>query len=514
MVDTHNPAPQPEALLIGTRATVAQLEHMLRATERRPSVVGCVLIEQDGGGSGPADDGLALANNDTPGPAVLGDLQALPDVLAARPVDLVLVSLPFEMQSHTRSTARVLDDARVTWRIVPTIDDQLSGQAAQMNTPRATQPAVDPVRLIGRPTRPIDHDAIRCAVRDRVVLITGAGGSIGSELANRVASFSPSRLVLVERSENALFEVDRAIASSHPDLHRSAELHDVTDGPRTAALLQRVGPNVVLHAAAHKHVPMMEDHPAEAVENNLYGTRSIVEAALDTGVDRLVMVSTNKAVNPRSVMGATKRLAEMFIQDAAERVAHRTVMCMVRFGNVLGSACSVLPIWSQQLAQGGALTVTHPQMTRYFMTIPEAADLLLQSAAMASGGEVYALDMGDPIRIVDLAKRFIQLHDLTPGEDVEITFTQPRPGEKLSESPGYDTLTTRVTQHPAVRVCDAPPPNALALRRALSRFDQLRTGGPNSHRWQGATPASILDALRAAVPEMQRDDEASRAACA
>jgi FlaA1/EpsC-like NDP-sugar epimerase len=336
------------------------------------------------------------------------------------------------------------------------------------------------------------------------VLITGAGGSIGSELARIVARFVPSKLVLLERSENALFEIDRQIARMHPQMGRAAILHDVTNRTRTAAVVMSQKPAVIFHAAAHKHVPMMEDHPAEAVENNFFGTRSIADAAASNGVDRFVMISTDKAVNPSSVMGATKRLAELYIQHLNTR--SDTNYSMVRFGNVLGSACSVLPIWSQQLSQGLPVTVTHPEMFRYFMTIPEAAGLVLQSAALSNadgqgGGEVFLLDMGEPIRILDLARRFVRLQGLEPDADVSIQFTGIRPGEKLFEELAYTGEDMIPTPHASVRIWRTTPPKASRMKQIIAEFDRLRGGGAD-HPWQNASREAIQAALRVAVPEM------------
>jgi FlaA1/EpsC-like NDP-sugar epimerase len=347
------------------------------------------------------------------------------------------------------------------------------------------------------------------------VLLTGAGGSIGSELARIVARFGPARLVLVERGENALFEIDREIARLFPRLPRAAVLHDVTDGPRTLAVVMAQKPDVIFHAAAHKHVPMMEDHPSAAIENNFYGTRSIADAACRVGVGRFVMISTDKAVNPTSVMGATKRLAELYIQHLSSRC--ETVFSMVRFGNVLGSACSVLPIWAKQLAQGEALTVTDAQMTRYFMTIPEAAGLVLQSAAYAGGNDaaVFLLDMGKPIRIVDMARRFIRAQGLKPEVDVPIVFTGVRPGEKLFEELAYGSEDMLPTPHASIRIWRTTPPSPQRMKRILAAFDALRAKRcDHDHHWQHAGGDALIAALRDAVPEMQRPPAPARGSAA
>ncbi len=280
-----------------------------------------------------------------------------------------------------------------------------------------------------------------------------------------------------------------------------AELHDVTNAPRTLDLVDRHEPHVIFHAAAHKHVPMMEDHPSAAIENNFYGTRSIADAAHTCGVSRFVMISTDKAVNPSSVMGASKRLAELYIQH--QNRLSPTIYSMVRFGNVLGSACSVLPIWSRQIAQGGPVTVTHPDMTRYFMTIPEAAGLVLQAGAYARGGEVFLLDMGDPVNILDLARRFIMQHGLTPDEDIRIAITGIRPGEKLFEVLAYDGEDMTPTPHESIRIWKSPPPESARLQQIMLTFDRLRNRCEGEdHAWRGVTREAIMNALRNALPEM------------
>ncbi|MCE9590924.1 MAG: polysaccharide biosynthesis protein [Planctomycetes bacterium] len=506
-----NPSPNtptgPRTLIIGTALSVQQWVHALTILDPPPVMVGCVLPRAS----------LTAAHPPT---TILGDIDELERVLAGVAVDQVIVSLPLVMAEQARRVGETLDRLGVTWRSVQTLSDQLAGRTPpprihtnvgpsgeRVNlTASIGGPCVDPVLLLNRRSHSLDEGAIRRTLGGRVVLITGSGGSIGSELAKIVARFAPSRLVLVERSENALFEIDRQIARTHPTLPRSAVLHDVTNAPRTQAVVMAHKPAVIFHAAAHKHVPMMEDHPSDAVENNFFGTRSIADAAAANAVDRFVMISTDKAVNPSSVMGATKRLAELYIQYLNRR--SDTNYSMVRFGNVLGSACSVLPIWAQQIMQGHAVTVTHPDMSRYFMTIPEAAGLVLQSAALSNsdgggGGEVFLLDMGEPIRILDLARRFIRLQGLEPDADVPIEFTGIRPGEKLFEELAYGGEDMIPTPHRSVRIWRTTPPEAARMREIIALFDRLRSGdGSWGHPWQHTPREAILAALRDAVPEM------------
>ncbi len=472
------------AILVGTPATVQQLHLLLAAHPDSPVVLGCVLAK-------------SLAPVDVPATPVLGGIDDLPTVLTRQRVDLALICLPAAMTLVRQAVADTLDRAGVAWRWMPPLADQLAGRLGQ--TAAAASP-VDLARLIDRQARPLDEDAIARTIAGRTVMITGAGGSIGSEIARIVARFAPGRLVLLERAENALFEIDREIARLHPDVPRAAVLHDVTHATRTATVVGRHEPQVLFHAAAHKHVPMMEDHPAEAIENNFYGTRAIADAFAAAGGECFVMISTDKAVNPSSVMGASKRLAELYIQHLN---AHsHTRFCMVRFGNVLGSACSVLPIWSQQIARGEPVTVTHPDMQRYFMTIPEAAGLVLQSAAFCSGGEVFLLDMGQPVRIIDLAHRYVRSLGLEPDVDVPIRITGVRPGEKLYEELAYGSEDMLTTPHESIRLWRTTPPTPAHIQQLSDTFDRLRHHHGSGHPWQHASREAIVTALRASIPEM------------
>ncbi|MFG0252944.1 MAG: polysaccharide biosynthesis protein, partial [Phycisphaerales bacterium JB038] len=392
-------------------------------------------------------------------------------------------------------------------RFLATLDDQVAGIG-----PR-THFNVDVQELIGRRPHELDEATIRSAIQGTNVLITGAGGSIGSELARQAARFSPRAILLMERSENALFEIDRQLARFYPQLQRRAILHDVTEAARTEAIVKATGAQVIFHAAAHKHVPMMEDHPAHAVDNNIFGTKAILDAAIEAGAERFVMISTDKAVNAVSVMGATKRLAERYVQHLShDGAGGRTLLRIVRFGNVLGSACSVLPIWGRQIEEGGPITVTHPEMTRYFMTIPEAAGLVIQAASLptqaggeaageaggergeagepaagavseAAGGEVFILDMGAPVRILELAQRYVRLHGLEPVErddgsscagSISLVMSGIRPGEKLHEELAHANETTVPTPHPAIRAWQGEAPEATGMTAMLAALESIR----------------------------------------
>ena len=514
---------ETHTLLIGTQASLIYLRHLLPIVHPTPRVVTWAITPLDEGKydrTQEFSDGLSVETS-----------LLLDTIRRHEPIEQAWISLPLVMGQQTREIAHALDTQGIEWRFLPTLVDQLAGRLRPIlgplsdhNTltpsggfsdrPRdvpqgersvvvtSSQTAswcVDPTVLLDRHPEPLDVQRIRETLGGRCVLITGAGGSIGSELARMACRFRLSKLVLVERSENALFEIDHEIAGAFPNVTKVAILHDVTDVPRTLALIQNEKPHAIFHAAAHKHVPMMEDHPAQAVENNFYGTRSIADAAHEAGVERFVMISTDKAVNPRSVMGATKRLAELYIQHLNTRSA--CVYSMVRFGNVLGSACSVLPIWGKQLARGGPITVTDPQMYRYFMTIPEAAGLVIQSGTFSKGGEVFVLDMGKPIRVLDLAQRFLRSHGLEPNVDVPIRITGARPGEKLMEELAYKGEDMNPTPHRSVRNWRTPSPDPARIEAIVSTFDRLRIKG-DGRPWQHANSASIVAALRGAIPEM------------
>lgn len=389
------------------------------------------------------------------GTDILGGTGILRSVVAQRHVDEVLIASPHAKPREIRRWVESCSGTGVRFRTAPTVSALMEGRV-QVRGIRD----VDIADLLGREQVRLDTDALAAQLRGRRIAVTGAGGSIGSELCRQIARFGPESLLLIERAENALFEIDRRLRNEFPRLgHPGTDetesgivacVADVCDAGRMTELFARYRPGWVFHAAAHKHVPMMESNVGEAVKNNVLGTRVTAEAALGAGVAKMVFISTDKAINPTSVMGCTKRLAEMVVQGLNGRGA--TQFVTVRFGNVLGSDGSVVPIFKRQIEEGGPVCVTHPDMRRYFMTIPEASQLVLQAGAMGKGGEIFLLDMGEPIRIVDLARDMITLSGLRPDVDVEIKFTGVRPGEKLFEELAMDGEHVVPTGHPKIGV--------------------------------------------------------------
>jgi len=335
--------------------------------------------------------------------------------------------------------------------------------------------------LLGRERVELATENIRQLLRGRVVLVTGAGGSIGAELCRQIVSYQPKRLLLVERSEPQAFQIEQELIRSGYGPIIVTLVADIFDAGRMKEVFAQYTPQVVFHAAAHKHVPMMEHQPGEAIKNNSLGTAQLAETALEFGVERFILISSDKAINPTSVMGATKRLAEMYVQALAAAFPESTKFIAVRFGNVLGSSGSVIPVFQRQIAEGGPVRVTHPEMTRYFMTIPEACMLVLQSMAQGDGGEIFVLDMGKPIRIVDLACQMIELSGLKPHDDIKIEFTGVRPGEKLFEELSYKKENLVPTAHRKIfRFISEPLRLDDARRRLQSLRDQLHSKPANA----------------------------------
>jgi FlaA1/EpsC-like NDP-sugar epimerase len=388
------------------------------------------------------DDRLKIGTH-IGGLPVLGSTAQLVEIARRKRVVRALITIANAAGPEIRRITLSCKDAGLDTKIIPGIYE-IVGERVNMS--RIREVAIED--LLGREPVVLDEDQVWASIAGRVVMVTGAGGSIGSELCRQVCRFRPSRLVLVERFENALFEIHRELVKEHPAVDISPCIGDDTDPARMESVFAANRPAMVFHAAAHKHVPMMEANPGEAIKNNVGGTRLVANLADQYGVERFVLVSTDKAVNPTSVMGATKRIAEIYTQALGQRSKTRFVT--VRFGNVLGSNGSVIPIFKEQIARGGPITVTHPDMQRYFMTIPEASQLVLQAGAMGAGGEIFILDMGNPVKIVELARDLIRLSGLRPDDDIAVEFTGVRAGEKLFEELATDNEHAEKTKHPKI----------------------------------------------------------------
>lgn len=419
------------------------------------------------------------------GVLVLGKLESLPKWAEQYGVSQAIIAMPSSTHQQRKRAIDLCNAAQVKALTVPSFDDLMSGKVAVSQLR-----AIELDDLLGRDPVVLDDEGLYGLLNDKTIMVTGAGGSIGSEMCRQIAKFNPAKLVLFEAGEFAMYTTEQELKQSFPTMNIVCLMGDVRDAARVDEAMQLHHPSVLFHAAAYKHVPLMEQHNAwQAIRNNVLGTWTVARSALQHGVDKFVMISTDKAINPTNVMGASKRLAEMVCQALQPSGAMRFVM--VRFGNVLGSTGSVIPTFRAQIAQGGPITVTHSEITRYFMSIPEAAQLVLQAGLMGNGGEIFVLEMGEPVKIVDLAKDLIRLSGLTE-DDIKIEFTGLRPGEKLYEELLADNEHSLPTPHPKLRIAQARQVDAAWLPQLL--------------KWVSATVMED-DAVRAAlliwVPEYQ-----------
>lgn len=463
-------------LIVGAARTSAGLVRDIERTGEW-KIVGLLDVDQ-------ARRGLEIH-----GYTVLGSVDDMARVAARTRATHAILAMPEATTAERQRVATLCARAGLAALALPTVTDLVEGRVTLDQARR-----LDPEDLLGREPVRIDSEPVSRLVRGRTVMVTGAGGSIGSELCRQVARFEPSLLVLFEQSELALYKMQEEFAEVFPNVPIAALIGDVKDEARVRDVLEQTRPSVVFHAAAYKHVPLMEhDNAWQAILNNVFGTYVVAAAAAQHGVERFVQVSTDKAVNPTNVMGATKRLAEMVCQ-AVQQTAEKTALITVRFGNVLGSAGSVIPKFHEQVLKGGPVTVTHPDVTRYFMSIPEAVQLVLQAAAMGQPGEIFALDMGKPVRIAELARNIIRLAGRSEQE-IEIRYTGLRPGEKLHEEVIADDEAMQPTPHPKLRVARARPvvPGWLAGLLA-AMIDHVRD------------PESARAVLRDWVPEYRPEE--------
>jgi FlaA1/EpsC-like NDP-sugar epimerase len=446
---------------------------------------------------GLVDDNPEKQGMELHGVAVLGNVEDLPRVVVEEEADEILIAIASASGEQMRRIIGLCQQTRLPFRTLPGVGDIVGGkvqvgQLRKVNVQDLLRR--DPVRL--------DRAAIAQDLAGKRVLVTGAGGSIGSEICRQVAKFGPEQIVLLDHSENGLFYVEEQFGRQFPGLPVRAVIADITVRARIEEVLAEVRPHVVFHAAAHKHVHMMERNYCEAFRNNVTGTRTMAEAAGKAGVAKFVMISTDKAVNPTSVMGLSKRIAELVVQEVAARNGGpdgaRTEYTAVRFGNVMGSEGSVIPLWWRQIRAGGPVTVTHPDVVRYFMTIPEAVQLVLQSGTMGKGGEIFLLDMGEPVKVLEMAREVIRLSGKIPDEEIEIKFIGLRPGEKL-----YEELITKgegivTTGHEKIMVLRDG--NGGPSTEVIARIRELEAMAARC-----ASRDEMLALARTIVPEYQKD---------
>ncbi len=406
---------------------------------------------------------------------VLGTRDQISEVVLSHRVHEIIIAMPSAPGRVIRATMDACKDLKVRIKTLPGVYELVDGKVSvkQLRDIQIED-------LLGREPVDLDLDQIGAYLAGQTVLVTGAGGSIGSEICRQITRFKPKSITLLGHGENRIFEIEQELKRRHPGQHTVAVIADVRDEHRIDRVFEQYKPDVVFHAAAHKHVPLMEANPEEALTNDVFGTRNVARAADKHGAKRFVMISTDKAVNPVSVMGMSKRVAEMVVQ--AIGTTSQTKFMAVRFGNVLGSRGSVVPMFRKQIAEGGPVTVTHPDMTRYFMTIPEAVQLVIQAGAMGQGGEVFVLDMGEPIKITRLAEEINRLSGMEPGKDMEIVYTGVRPGEKLFE----EILTTEEvatsTKHKKIDVAKDAEPDVEVLRATMREIAAAVDGGAGAER--------------------------------
>ena len=431
------------------------------------------------------DDDPVKKGIDIHGIPVLGTVEQLPKICEERNIEEIAIAMPSANHSERMYVVRVCEGIKIKFQTVPSITDIASGKL------RVSQiREVDINDLLGREAVQLDLDLIEAFARDKIILVTGAGGSIGSEMCRQLCNFNPNSLLLIEQAENPLFYIERELRKQFPTVPIKAIVCNITDRTRVDEIFKNYKPQVVIHAAAHKHVPLMELNAGEAIKNNIVGTQVVADAADRHGTTNFVMISTDKAVNPTSIMGSSKRIAEMYVQDLS--TTSKTHFVTVRFGNVLDSEGSVVPIFKKQIAEGGPVTITDPKMKRYFMTIPEASQLILQAAAMGKGGEIFVLDMGEPIKIVALAKTLITLSGFRPGEEIEMVFTGPRAGEKLFEELSIEGEDMQHTRHPKISIWKNIPMDRDSLRVGINELVNIAKAQNHSQ---------IVQKIKELVPE-------------
>ncbi|EEG77504.1 polysaccharide biosynthesis protein [Dethiobacter alkaliphilus] len=420
------------------------------------------------------DDDKAKERSIIHGVKVLGPRQDIPQIVETHNVDEIIIAMPSAPKDEVREIARICSKLPVKVSILPGVYEILSGDVSISK--------IRPVEiedLLGRQEVKINLTEIASYLKKETVLVTGAGGSIGSELCRQITRFQPDTLILLDHTENSVYDIEMELQKRNLPCEIIPVVADIRDRKRIDLIFSTYNPTVIFHAAAHKHVPLMEANRTEAIKNNIFGTKNVAEAAHKYNAKSFLLISTDKAVNPTSVMGATKRIAEMVIQITSRK--SNTRFCAVRFGNVLGSRGSVIPLFRKQIEAGGPVTVTSPEMTRYFMTIPEAVQLVIQAGAMGEKGEIFVLDMGEPVKITDLAHDLIRLSGFEPNKDIHISYTGIRPGEKLYEELLTNEEGNKTTKHTRIFIAKATDMTTIGFRQEMAHLSKILKEDLMSH---------------------------------
>lgn len=421
------------------------------------------------------DDSRGKQGKKLNGVPILGTRNDIIRVAEEKQIDEIIIAIPSTSPKTINELFTICSKTKCRVKILPSLS-QLINETVSVQKIRD----VKIEDLLGRDPIKLDNNEIGCLISNRVVMVTGGGGSIGSELCRQVATFLPKQLIILDNYENNAYEIQNELHANNPKLNVTTIIANIREKPRLENIFRAYRPDIIFHAAAHKHVPLMEANPTEAIKNNVFGTLNVAECADKFGAKRFVMISTDKAVNPTNIMGATKRVAEMIIQALSKQ--SKTEFVAVRFGNVLGSNGSVIPLFKKQIEQGGPVTVTDPEIIRYFMTIPEAVQLVLQAGAMAEGGEIFVLDMGEPVKIYDLARNLIKLSGFEPDVDIKIEFTGLRPGEKLYEELLLAEEGIEATKNNKIYVAKPLHTDLAILRREIECLKDIITNNTNQVR--------------------------------
>ncbi|NLK44252.1 MAG: polysaccharide biosynthesis protein [Tissierellia bacterium] len=437
------------------------------------------------------DDSLEKQGQMINGVPVVGTRVDIPSIAEKYKIDEIIIAMPSASKKEIKNIVEIAKTTKCKLKIVPGMFELIDGKVSIKNIRD-----VSIEDLLGREEVKVDLREISTYLTNKVVLVTGGGGSIGTELCRQVASFNPRKLIILDIYENNAYDIQNELLRKYKYLNLKTVIGSIRDKDRMLELMKEERPDVVFHAAAHKHVPLMEDSPKEAIKNNVFGTLNLAQAADKYGVDKFVMISTDKAVNPTNIMGASKRICEMIIQSMNN--SSKTDFVAVRFGNVLGSNGSVIPLFKKQIAEGGPVTVTHEEVIRYFMTIPEAVQLVIQAGAMASGGEIFILDMGEPVKILDLAKDLIRLSGYEPDVDIPIEITGLRPGEKLFEELLLDEEGITATKHDKIFIGKPVFTDHKLLLKSLDEANRIIKNG---------TDEEIKEYIRTIVPNYVDNEE-------